>query len=174
MPPDGTRSPVGRTKTLPDDRARRFTAAIFSCSNLGYGYFNAYSHAANSDCDLAIHLGDYIYEYGPDNYPVAAKAVDRRIPLPLKEIIVLADYRLRYASYRSDPDLAALHMAMPMIVQRDDHESANDTWEGGAENHQPVDGDWSTRKAAALQAWHEWMPVGEEPWKAYDIGRLAT
>ncbi len=36
---DGTRSPVGRTRTLPNDGARAFTAAIFSCSNVGFGWF---------------------------------------------------------------------------------------------------------------------------------------
>ena len=172
---DGTRSAVGRTRTLPDGGARSFRAAIFSCSNMGYGYFNAYAHAAaRDDLDLAIHLGDYFYEYAPDNYPPAKDAVAGRVPQPLKELIALADYRLRYASYRADPDLAALHLRLPMVVQQDDHETANDDWEGGAENHQPADGDWSTRKQAAMQAWREWMPVSDEPWRAYDIGGLAT
>lgn len=173
--PDGTRSVVGRTKTLPDRAARSFRAAIFSCSNIGYGYFNAYAHAAaRSDLDLAIHLGDYIYEYKTGGYPAADVAIPGRVPQPANELFALADYRLRYASYRADPDLAALHMAVPWIISQDDHESANDSWEGGAENHQPDEGDWSARKAAAMQAWREWMPVGDEPYRSYDIGGLAT
>lgn len=173
---DGTRSAVGRTKTLPDDRARSFRAAIFSCSNIGFGYFTAYAHAvARDDIDLAIHLGDYFYEYAPGDYPPAAAQVAGRVPQPLTETIHLADYRLRYASYRADPDLQALHAKVPWIVQWDDHETANDTWEGGAQNHDPAtEGDWNARRMAAMQAYREWMPVSDEPWKAYDIGTLAT
>jgi alkaline phosphatase D len=64
---------------------------------------------------------------------------------------------------------------VPWIVQWDDHESANDSWEGGAQNHDPMtEGDWNDRRAAAMQAYREWMPVSDEPWKAYDIGTLAT
>lgn len=173
---DGTRSPVGQTKTLPDSAAPMWRAAVFSCSNFGFGWFNAYGHAAaRDDLDCAIHLGDYFYEYSPGNYPPAAAQVAGRVPQPLAETIHLADYRLRYASYRADPDLQALHARMPWIVQWDDHESANDSWEGGAQNHDPAtEGDWNTRRAAAVQAYREWMPVSDEPWKAYDIGTLAT
>lgn len=173
--PDGTRSPIGRTKTLPEGNARAFKAAVFSCSNYGFGYFNAYGHAAREDFDLAIHLGDYIYEYAPANYPAADQVVGNRVPQPFKEIVALADYRLRYASYRSDPDLMALHAAMPMIVQWDDHESANDSWEGGAQNHTSgEEGDWNTRRAAAVQAFREWLPVDEQPYRTYPVGTLAT
>jgi alkaline phosphatase D len=174
--PDGSMSPVGRTKTLPaGDMARRFRAAIFSCSNMPFGYFNAYGHAAaRDDLDCLVHLGDYFYEYRTGNYPAPVDQVAGRVPQPAGELIHLADYRLRYASYRADPDLQKLHLGWPMIVQWDDHESANDSWEGGAENHQPDEGDWLARKAAAIQAYREWMPVSDEPWKAYDIGSLAT
>lgn len=174
--PDGTGSPIGRTKTLPDDGAASFKAAIFSCSNIGFGFFNAYAHAAaRDDLDLALHLGDYFYEYANGTYPGVEQLVANRLPLPKGEIIHLADYRLRYASYRADPDLQALHARLPMIASWDDHESANNSWEGGAQNHaSATEGDWSVRKAAAIQAWREWMPVSDEPWKAYDIGTLAT
>lgn len=173
--PDGAFSPVGRTKTLPEGEAARFGIAVFSCANLPYGYFNAYGHAAaRDDIDLAVHLGDYLYEYQKGGYAPASGAVDGRWPLPDGEIIHLADYRLRYASYRVDPDLQALHAAKPMIVSWDDHESTNDSWEGGAQNHQADEGEWSIRRAAAMQAWREWMPVSDEPWKAYNIGSLAT
>jgi alkaline phosphatase D len=173
---DGTRSPVGRTRTLATDGARAFRAAIFSCSNLGFGWFNAYGHAAaRDDLDLVIHLGDYFYEYSPGTYPPKAALVAGRVPQPLAETLHLADYRLRFASYRADPDLQALHARVPWVVQWDDHESANDSWEGGAENHDPAtEGDWNQRRAASVQAYREWMPVSDEPWKAYDIGTLAT
>ena len=172
--PDGTRSPAGRTRTLPEGpQARRFKAAIFSCSNMPFGWFNAYAHAAaRDDLDLAIHLGDYFYEYKTGGYPPLKEQI--RPTAPDNELLQLADYRIRYASYRSDPDLQALHARLPWIVQWDDHESANDSWEGGAQNHQPEESDWSTRRNAALQAYREWMPVSDEPWKTYEIGTLAT
>ncbi|MFN3435842.1 MAG: alkaline phosphatase D family protein, partial [Sphingomonas sp.] len=101
---------------------------------------------------------DYIYEYY-GTYPTLEQSLAGRQIEPRNELLSLADYRLRYASYRADPDLAALHAAKPMIVSWDDHESTNDSWEGGAQNHQANEGDWSIRKAAAFQAWREWMPV---------------
>jgi alkaline phosphatase D len=94
--------------------------------------------------------------------------------LPEGELLDIADYRLRYATYRSDPDLQAIHRMTPMITSTDDHEGANDGWEGGAQNHQPDEGLWTNRRNAAMQAWREWMPVGEQPWQAYEIGDLAT
>ncbi|MBX3593743.1 alkaline phosphatase D family protein [Sphingomonas sp.] len=174
--PDGSFSPVGQGRTLPEGNVERFRIAVFSCSNIGFGYFNAYAHAAaRGDIDLALHLGDYFYEYRNGTYPDRGETIDGRFPLPASEAISLADYRLRYASYRSDPDLQALHAAVPLIASWDDHESANDSWEGGAENHDPAtEGAWSTRKAAAMQAWREWMPVSDAPWEAYSIGTLAT
>lgn len=171
--PDGSMSPVGRTKTLPVGKASKFNIAIFSCSNLGFGEFNAYGHAAaREDIDLVLHMGDYIYEYGRGGYDGGAKFAARIFPAD--EILTLADYRLRYASYRSDPQLQALHANFPMIPNTDDHEGANDSWEGGAQNHTPDEGDWSARRNAAMQVWREWLPVGEQPWKEYPIGDLAT
>ncbi len=171
--PDGTISPVGRTRTLPLGKVSRFNIAVFSCANLGFGLFNAYGHAAaRGDIDLVLHLGDYLYEYARGGYDNGSELAKRI--MPENELYNLADYRMRYASYRSDPDLQALHAAFPMIANTDDHEGANDSWEGGAENHQPDEGDWTNRKNAAMQVWREWMPVGEQPWKSYEIGDLAT
>jgi alkaline phosphatase D len=174
--PDGTHSPVGRTRTLPVGGAQKFRLAVFSCSNFGFGYFNAYGHAAEvNDCDLAVHLGDYIYEYGAGNYPDAAQAVAGRVLAPTTEIVALTDYRLRYATYRADPDCQRLHQVLPMVAVWDDHESANDSWKDGAENHQPdTEGEWAVRKAAAKQAYREWMPVSDAPYAAYQVGDLAT
>ncbi|QJU59328.1 alkaline phosphatase D family protein [Sphingomonas sp. AP4-R1] len=165
---DGTKSPVGRTRTLPVGRVPRFGVAVFSCSNAPVGWFNAYGHAARrTDLDLWFHVGDYIYEGGPSRPP--------RQMEPAYEPISLADYRLRYASYRADPDLQQLHQTAPMIALWDDHEVADNSWEGGANNHQPAtEGSWDARKSAAMQVYREWMPVSDEPWKAYRIGDLAT
>lgn len=171
--PDGGMSPVGRTKTLPQGPVSQFRIAAFSCANMPYGFFNAYGHAAaRDDIDLVVHLGDYYYEYARGTYPTLPEAVAGRT-LPTTEAIHLADYRLRLASYRADPDLQRLHQLQPMIALWDDHEVGNDSWEGGAENHQPDEGDYGARKAAALQAYREWMPVSDAPWQAYDIGDLA-
>ncbi|KEZ14743.1 putative Alkaline phosphatase [Sphingobium yanoikuyae] len=173
--PDGSKSPVGRTRTLPQGDVPRFGLGVFSCSNLPYGWFNAYAHAAaRDDLDLWLHVGDYIYEYGNASVRPGQGIVGRTL-MPDTEILAIADYRLRYATYRADPDLQRLHQMAPMVALWDDHESANDSWEGGAQNHQAdKEGDWNTRRAAAMQVYREWMPVSDEPWKAYDIGTLAT
>lgn len=173
--PDGSISAIGETRTLPEGPVARFGIGAFSCANVPFGFFNAYAHAASRpDLDLCFHVGDYLYEYPRGTYPSDAQSIPARVLEPAHEITSLADYRLRYACYRADPDLQALHRLKPMIALWDDHESANDSWEGGAQNHQPAEGMWSDRRAAAIQAWREWMPVSDEPWKAYPIGRLAT
>ena len=174
--PDGSVSAVGRTRTLPEGPTPGFRLGIFSCSNLGFGWFNAYGHAAaRSDLDLILHLGDYLYEYRRGKYPVAGDTAPGRVVEPADEAIALADYRLRHASYRSDADLQTLTARLPMIAMWDDHESADDAWAGGAENHTPArEGPWDVRKAAAVRAYREWMPVSDGANKSYRIGDLAT
>jgi len=175
--PDGSHSPVGRSRTLPVADVTGFKLGLFSCANLPMGWFNAYAHAAQrEDMDLWLHVGDYLYEYGIAAYKTQDLITEREVmPAHDHEMISLLDYRLRFACYRADPDLQALHQNSAMVALWDDHESANDSWEGGAQNHQPAtEGDWNARKAAAMQAYREWMPVSEEPWKAYRIGNLGT
>jgi alkaline phosphatase D len=173
--PDGSKSLVGRTKTLPVGDVKRFGLAVFSCSNLPYGRFNAYGHAAaRDDFDVWLHVGDYIYESGSGSLNPERLVAERGLA-PDHEILAIADYRLRYACYRADPDLQRLHQQAPMVALWDDHESSNDSWEGGADNHQSAtEGNWNLRRAAAMQVYREWMPVSDEPWKAYPIGTLAT
>lgn len=172
--PDGTKSDTGRTRTLPDGDTPRFGIGLFSCSNMPFGWFNAYGHAAaRDDLDLMVHVGDYLYEYGPGKYP--KKDAPGRSVLPANEMVTLADYRLRYASYRTDPDLLLLHRRFPMLAQWDDHEFANDSWKDGAENHHPeTEGDWAVRKAVAERVYREWMPVSDRFYDSYQIGSLAT
>jgi len=173
--PDGSKSVTGRTRTLPAGPTNAFKLALFSCSNLPFGWFNAYAHAAaRKDIDLCVHVGDYLYEYKVGDYPALKDAVPGRLIQPTHEIVALADYRLRYAAYRSDPDLARLHRLFPMIAQWDDHEFANDVWKGGAENHNEGEGEWRAREAAAERAYHEWMPVSDTRWRQYQVGDLAT
>ncbi|MEO8682722.1 MAG: alkaline phosphatase D family protein, partial [Vicinamibacterales bacterium] len=112
--------------------------------------------------DAVLHLGDYIDEYANNNSgnrPEGDGTALGRVPRPNKEIVTLDDYRSRYAQYREDPDCQEVHRQHPFIVIWDDHEFANNTWSGGAENHNPADGDWPTRKAAAARAFSEWLPI---------------
>ncbi|WP_245548054.1 alkaline phosphatase D family protein [Nocardia pneumoniae] len=157
----GETSPVGRTKTAPAaaDSPERLRFGVVSCSNWEAGYFGAYRHlAARSDLDAIVHLGDYIYEYGPGKYGGRTGAV--RAHEPSNEIVTLADYRIRHAQYKTDPDLLDLHAALPFICTWDDHESADNSWSGGANNHDPAtEGSWADRRAASAQAYLEWMPV---------------
>jgi alkaline phosphatase D len=155
--PDG-RSQVGRTRTLPAGKVDRARIAFTSCANYGYGYFHAYKNIAlRSDLDLWIHLGDYIYEYGEEDY--SDPTIDRPLD-PKTETISLEDYRRRYAWYRSDLDLQEVHRQHPLIVVWDDHETANNAYKDGAENHMPeTEGDWEMRKKAGTQAFVEWLPI---------------
>ena len=173
---DGSCSPTGRTRTLPLGDVARFGIGVFSCSNLPFGWFNAYAHAsARSDLDLMVHLGDYLYEYPVGTYPDAKLALPGRLIQPDNELLSLADYRLRYGAYRLDSDLQRLHARYPMVAQWDDHEFANDAYISGAENHQPdTEGDWNTRRDIAKRVYREWMPVSDDRWATYEIGSLAT
>jgi alkaline phosphatase D len=148
-------SPVGRTKTLPIGDTGRLRLAVVSCASLAHGYFNAYRRIAErADLDLVVHLGDYLYEYGSGDYG------DVRGYEPAHEILTLSDYRTRHAQYKRDSDLQEVHRQHPMVAIWDDHEVANDAWSGGAANHaEGVEGSWTARVAAALQAYYEWMPV---------------
>jgi alkaline phosphatase D len=152
---EGADSPVGRTRTLPVGPTSSLRFAVVSCSNHAYGYFNAYARIAQrADLDLVMHLGDYLYEYGAGQYG------NVRTPEPANEIITLADYRQRHAQYKRDSDSQAMHRQHPLVAIWDDHETANNSWQGGAENHTPAtEGAWADRVAAALQAYYEWMPV---------------
>ncbi len=173
--PDGTKSVTGRTRTLPQGKVDKFRMAVFSCSNFGFGWFNAYAHAAESgDFDLAVHLGDYYYEYKRGEYPSAKQTLEGRV-LPVEEAATLATYRERHATYRADPDLQRLHQLLPWVLMWDDHESANDSYRDGAENHDPAtEGPWAMRKATARRAYREWLPVADHDWGTYEIGQLAT
>jgi len=162
---NGVTSPAGRVRTLPQGATPQVNLAVVSCQLYPGGLFNAYEAISQLDrLDAVVHLGDYIYEYGaaPGDYGMATGAPLNRAPLPPHEIVSLADYRTRHAQYKTDPDLQAAHARAAFICVWDDHEVANDVWMMGAENHQPAtEGDFATRKAAALRAYYEWMPIRE-------------
>ncbi|MET9718884.1 alkaline phosphatase D family protein [Streptomyces rochei] len=156
-----TDSPAARTRTAPaaDAAVAGLRFGVVSCANWEAGHFSSYRHlAARGDLDAWLHLGDYIYEYGSGEYGTRDTVV--RPHAPAHEILTLADYRVRHGRYKTDPDLQALHATAPVVAIWDDHEIANDTWSGGAENHtEGAEGAWAARQAAAKQAYFEWMPV---------------
>ncbi len=171
----GVYSAVGTTRTLPSASASSVKFAVFSCTLYSAGFFNVYDSAVNSGAQFAIHLGDYIYEYGSDPAKFGNTVVSDpanpatstttavglgRVVTPANDIVSLNDYRTRYAQYRLDANLQALHAKMPWITIWDDHEFANNAYMDGAQNHDPLtQGTWTARKAVAAQAYHEWMPI---------------
>ena len=178
---DGVTSPVGRTKTLPQGDVSSVKLAVFSCANYAAGYFNVYGHAAGqADVDAVLHLGDYIYEYDTRGLSLEnSEEVVRNLPVDNdKEILTLDDYRKRYAVYRSDSQLQALHAAHPFITMWDDHEVANNSYKDGASNHDEGEGSFDARKEAALRAYYEWMPIRENTqereiaYRSFSFGNL--
>jgi len=177
------RSPVGRTRTLAGLDAARVRLAFVSCAKRNAGFFNAYARIAErDDMDVVVHLGDYIYE--ASNTPPAGQTPGADIGRPFEpdhECRSLADYRARYAQYRRDPDLQALHAAHPVIATLDDHELADGAWRDGADHHDAVrDGSWADRRAAALRARWEWLPArrphpgdDERVYRSVRVGTLA-
>ncbi|MFN7164703.1 MAG: alkaline phosphatase D family protein [Hyphomonas sp.] len=174
-------SPVGRTRTLPATGTRRLRLAVVSCAHLSHGYFNVYDHIAREAAfDAVIHLGDYLYSQAPGAFAGAPDEIAGRTHQPPHEAKTLGDYRARHAQYKEDAGLQALHAAHPVYAIWDDHEIANDASQGGAPGHEGAEAEWRTRQAAALQAYHEWMPVrdaGEnltERYKTVRFGDFAT
>lgn len=178
-------SPIGRTKTTAAAGTQPVRFAVISCSNYPFGRFHVYREISNAaELDAVIHLGDYLYEYGIDGYGGSTgQEIDRNHEPPL-EIVSLDDYRTRHAQYKTDPDLQAAHAAAPWICTWDDHESTNNSYRSGAENHNPEagEGNWTDRKQAAVQAYLEWMPVRdpevgkarEALYRRFDFGDVAS
>ena len=153
---DGALSPVGRTRTAPAFGApvADMRLGLVSCASLPAGRFHAYRNLAGRDVDLVVHVGDYIYE----NDRHARTVV--RLHQPRPAAVSLAHYRARHAQYKADPHLRALHARHPIVAVWDDHEFAGGSWRDGAAHHDDTqDGPWSERKAAAIRAYREWMPV---------------
>ncbi|MAX42939.1 MAG: alkaline phosphatase [Alteromonadaceae bacterium] len=176
-------SEPGRTKTLPEGNLDTLSIAVASCSNYPFGYFNAYHHiASDSDIDFVVHLGDYIYEYGQSGWGAESGRQLNRQHLPAHEIVSLADYRQRHRQYKTDSGSRLMHATHPLIPTWDDHESANNPYMNGAQNHQSHEGSWTARRAASIQAYYEWMPLREpgpqvnkaQLWRHFSFGNLAT
>ncbi len=146
-------SPTGRTRTMPaiDATTPRLKFAFASCQHFETGYYTAYKHMREDDLDLVFHLGDYIYE---------GAARDDRVRKHVGgKINSLDDYRNRYAQYRSDHDLLAMHAAVPWIVTWDDHEVENNYAGPHPEDLKVSQEDFLKRRAQAYQAYYENMPL---------------
>ena len=179
----GASSPVGITRTLPASGVASVKFAVFSCSLYSEGFFHAYDHAAKSEALYALHLGDYIYEYGSDPTKYGNTNIPgNRIASPPNDIVTMNDYRTRHALYKSDLNLQAAHAKMPWITIWDDHEFTNNAYVNGAENHNSAtQGDWVTRKNIAAKVYHEWMPIRTQDtnnllkiYRRFDFGNLFT
>jgi alkaline phosphatase D len=168
-------SPTGRTRTAPapDALPSMLKLAVASCQHWEFGSYGAHRHIAAAAPDLVAFLGDYIYEWGPYRLRHPEQATRTN------ESFTLAEYRARYAQYKSDPDLQAAHQAAPWIVTWDDHEVSNDYTSLRDPRNTP---DFAARRAAAYQAYYEHMPLrlaGQGDYakfrmfQRYDWGRLA-
>lgn len=153
---DTFHSIIGRTRTLPTGAVNNLRFAVTSCQDYQDGYYNAHRDLSRrNDIDAVLFLGDYTYEGGAN-----ANVVGDRFHEPNHKTIVLSDYRIRQSLYHLDPDLQAAHQQYPWICVWDDHETANNSYATGAKNHNfPADGNWFDRKASAVQAYHEWLPI---------------
>lgn len=152
---------IGQTRTAPAGAIEQLKIGLFSCSNMPFGYFHAYGHAAaRDDIDLVLHVGDYIYETPRGSYPSETEAVPGRVIDPVSETASLSDYYQRYASYHTDANLLELRRTKPISSVWDDHELVNNAWRNGAPNHNaPYEGDYQIRIAAAAKAYFDWMPI---------------
>lgn len=156
----GRNSIVGRTKTAPsesaDNDSTRF--AVVSCASWEHGYFNAYESISNrNDVDAVLHLGDYIYEYATGDF---SDNIQGRTYDPSAECTNELGYELRYSQYKLDNQLRRIHQLFPFITVWDDHETANDAWREGAENHTTAtEGNYFDRKRSSTSTYFKWMPI---------------
>ncbi|MEV6795514.1 alkaline phosphatase D family protein [Streptomyces sp. NPDC051320] len=173
----GQISPVGRTRTAPHPLAvgRSLRIALASCQNWQQGFFTPYADMRAQDPDLVLFVGDYIYESKPVSSSV-------RVHEGTDEPYSLVDYRNRYAQYRTDPDLQAMHAHAPWVVTFDDHEVDNDyagqvPQDPSKQSHDA----FGRRITAAYQAYYEHMPVRAtavpdgphiQMYRRFDYGRL--
>lgn len=172
----GRKSRIGRTRTAPASGSTRLRFGVVSCSSYAHGFFNGYRFLGQrGELDAILHLGDYIYEYGDGEYG------EVRGYQPPHEMVTLSDYRTRHAYYKQEADLMELHRQFPFITTWDDHESTDNSWRDGANNHtEGAEGAWPQRKAWAQQAYDEWMPIRypqsgnlSKIWRKISYGNLA-
>ncbi len=91
---------VGRTRTAPREHAGgELRFAFVSCQDWQNGYYNAFRRLSEEDVDLIVHLGDYIYEYGPEGKTRPGSPPARVHDGP--EVFSLESYRNRHALYKT-------------------------------------------------------------------------
>ncbi|MFF7710949.1 alkaline phosphatase D family protein [Pseudomonas sp. NPDC007930] len=151
----GEQSAIGRCLTAPPPQALApLRLGVVSCSHWELGYFSAYRHLAAQQPDLVLFLGDYIYDNSfPDGHPQKIRSHHSA------NAVTLADYRARYALYRTDPDLQALHACAPSVATWDDHEVQNDYAGRWSQNPEQAVASFMAQRAAAYQAFYENMPL---------------
>ncbi len=156
----GRNSIVGRTKTAPSSTADNDSVkfAVVSCASWEHGYFNVYQSISNrNDVDAVLHLGDYVYEYESGGFSgnIAGRTYD-----PPTEAITEVGYELRYSQYKLDDQLRRIHQLFPFITVWDDHETCNDAWREGGQNHTPgTEGNFLDRKKNSTSTYFKWMPI---------------
>ncbi len=161
----GHESAIGTAKSAPaaEQMPEQIRMAVVGCQHYETGYYTAYDYLSKEpDLDIVFHYGDYIYE-GPEGKGGGRAIGDLRVSLPERkhigpEIQTLLQYRIRYAQYRTDADLQAAHAAVPFAVTFDDHEVDNN-WAADIEEKGEKKAVFLLRRAAAFQAWYEYMPV---------------
>ena len=154
----GAQSPVGRARTAPRPGARmdRLKVVACSCAHYELGWFSAYRHMAAEEPDLAFFLGDYIYEY---SYRGDRGRENVRLHERDEDVVDLAGFRVRYAQYKTDPDLQALHAVAPSVVTWDDHEVQNDYSGAWSQDVSISQTQMLARRAAGYRAFYEHMPL---------------
>ncbi|WP_332846630.1 alkaline phosphatase D family protein [Pseudomonas lactucae] len=174
----GAQSPVGQSRTAPAAHAMASARLGFvSCSHWERGYFSAYRHLAAERPDLVFFLGDYIYD---NSFAADSGKVVRAHGAG--NAVSLSDYRNRYALYKTDPDLQALHAAAPCVVTWDDHEVQNDYANRWSQDPKIAVAQFLQQRTAAYQAYYEHMPLRASSlprgpdmriYRRLDYGRLA-
>lgn len=149
----------GRTRTAPaaGSSPDSLSFAFASCQNYAHGFYPAHKAMANEpDIELVVWLGDYIYE-GPGLS--SNPKMHFRDHVPQAELFSLADYRTRYAQYKTDPQLQKSHAAHPWLITWDDHEFKDNYANLFIDPPgQPIE-DVIARRTAAYQAFWEHQPL---------------
>lgn len=153
---------VALARTLPAAGAPvdKVRFATVGCQNYEAGYYTAFRHlSAEADLDFVYHFGDYIYENSANLLlDGLRRPIDPVRRHAMREPFSLDDYRRYYALYRSDKDLQAAHQAATWIATYDDHEISNN-WVGDTDRLGTPPEIFLFRRAAAMQAYYEHMPL---------------
>ena len=149
--------PAARRRPAP----RRCASASPAARAYDDGYYTAYRHLAREELAFVYHYGDYIYEYrGGADRPRPRRRADRRgrARSSARRSTTSPTIGAATPSTRADPDLQRAHAAHAFFHSFDDHEIA-DNWVQEIDRRRRRPRSSALRRAAALQAWYEHMPV---------------